>query len=56
VVDQVRRPLGHTAAAATWRDAGARLRWSTACFLRTATEHDESGLPAFVEQEFRDFL
>jgi hypothetical protein len=32
------------------------VRAHLATFLRTAAEHHEGGLPAFVEQEFRDFL
>ena len=32
------------------------VRQHLATFLRTAAEHHERGLPAFVEQEFRDFL
>jgi hypothetical protein len=32
------------------------VREHLATFLRTARAQHESGLPAFVEQEFRDFL
>jgi hypothetical protein len=32
------------------------VRAHLASFLRTAGTHDDRGLPAFVEQEFRDFL
>src|SRR5437899_3603802 len=32
------------------------VREHLATFLRRATEHGERGVPAFVEQEFRDFV
>ena len=32
------------------------VRAHLATFLRTAAEHHDGGLPAFVEREFRDFL